>query len=117
MTDSRTWGRVAGRVDTCMEIVISVDTRMVMSFQLETERRSAVKYVHLTEKDKMMRRVCRIRKSPSSPISQERTVNCLVRNLPYTSSSVFVCKYRYKHTPIFIERDTCENTEVKKHGL
>lgn len=53
-----------------MEMMISVDTRMVMSFQLETER-SAVKNIHLTEKDKMMRRVCRIRKSPGSPISGE----------------------------------------------
>lgn len=53
-----------------------------------------------------------------APFPQERTtVNCLVHSLLYISSSVFVCKYRYKHTTIFIERDTYETTEVKSMGF
>ena len=49
--------------------MISMDTRMVMSFQLETEKKVISEVTHLTEEDKMMRHVCRIRKSPGSPIS------------------------------------------------
>lgn len=86
--------------------MIPMDAHMVMSFQLETEKKIISVVTHLIEKD-MMRHECRIQKSPGSPFPQERTtVNCLLHIFPYTSSSVFVCKYRYKYTPIFIERDT-----------
>ena len=61
---------------------------MVMSFQLETEKKIISEVTHLIEKD-MLRHVCRIQKSPGSPISPGENHREL--SGPYLPIHFFIC--------------------------